>query len=285
MECQGILKEKLEQLINDMDSLYEEGKLYEAREPMFEAWDLLPGDKYICAESYWIVAWILDLSLEIHDMGTANEWVGKIFKCDLTRGDYGDREMYAGKVAYESGDLAEAKKFFEIAYKKSGERCFVDEADKKYLPQNIEKIKEEEGAELEDKVYDRICTLSQEGDLCFEKDHFESAKKKYREALDLIPEPKYDWEASTWLYTAMGEVDFCCGNYSQALDLFNEAIKCPDGVGNSLINLRIGECYYELALPELAKEYLLRAYMLEGEEIFDGEDKKYLSALRKEGIV
>lgn len=92
----------------------------------------LADEKYIYDESYWIVAFILDLSIELHDMDVANQWVDKILKCDLERQDDGDREMWVGKVLCESGKTDEAKKYFEIAFKKSEGRCFVGD-DAKYL--------------------------------------------------------------------------------------------------------------------------------------------------------
>lgn len=134
LECvDKSLSEKYRQLMEHANTLYEKGELYQDREVLFEAWKLLPEDKYIFDESYWIVAFILDLSMKLDDMKTADEWVDKIFKCDLERIDDGDREMWAGKVAYESGKVEEARKYFEIAYKKSEGRCFVEEGNEKYL--------------------------------------------------------------------------------------------------------------------------------------------------------
>lgn len=62
--------------------------------------------------------------------------------------------------------------------------------------------------ELDERIYREICDLSQEGDQYLDDDNFELAEKKYLEALDLIPKPKTEWEASTWLYVALGEVYF-----------------------------------------------------------------------------
>ena len=104
----------------------------------------------------------------------------------------------------------------------------------------------------------------------------ELAEKKYLEALDLIPKPKTEWEASTWLYVALGEVYFFSSKYLEAISFFSEALKCPEGLGNPLINLRMGQCYYELGNYGSAKGYLLKAYMVEGKEIFEGEDDKYI---------
>ena len=38
----------------------------------------------------------------------------------------------------------------------------------------------------------------------------------------------------------------------------------------------MGQCYYELGNYGSAKGYLLKAYMVEGKEIFEGEDDKYI---------
>lgn len=60
------------------------------------------------------------------------KWVDKIFVSDPERGDTGERDLWAGKVADEIGDYHKAKEYFELAYKKSGGRCFGTK-DGKYL--------------------------------------------------------------------------------------------------------------------------------------------------------
>ena len=133
--------------------------------------------------------------------------------------------------------------------------------------------------DLNDKIYDDICELCERGDgLCEEEKYFD-AIDYYFKALKLLPDPKSNWEASTWIYTAIGESYFYAMKYIEALDFLNIALICPNGNLNPLINLRIGQCFYETGDVLSAKEYLLRAYMLDGEEIFDDEDKKYINLL------
>lgn len=81
--------------------------------------------------------------------------------------------------------------------------------------------------ELNEKIYNRICTLCEKGDAYFEKDKYQRAVEKYQKALSLAPEPKVDWEASTWIYVALGEVYYYCSQYSEAMIYFGEAEKCP----------------------------------------------------------
>lgn len=134
--------------------------------------------------------------------------------------------------------------------------------------------------ELSDKLYSKITSLCEADDEYCEKEQYEKAIKKYKSALKLIPEPKYDWEASTWVYVAIGDSFYMLDQYTDALNNFLESLKCPDGNTNPFILLRLGECYYELGNFEQAKEYLLRAFMWEGEDIFDGEDEKYFALIK-----
>lgn len=60
-----------------------------------------------------------------------------------------------------------------------------------------------------------------------------------------------------------------------------ESLKCPDGLGNPFIQLRLGECFFELGNITKAKEHLLKAYMIEGEEIFEDEPQKYMNLISK----
>lgn len=134
--------------------------------------------------------------------------------------------------------------------------------------------------ELNDKTYKEITDLCAQGDNYLEKDDYKNALKKYTAALDLIPSPKEIWEASTWIYTALGEAYFLKAEYQNALNEFMNAYKCPDGVSNPFINLRIGECFYKTDNIDSAREYLLRAYMWEGDKIFESEPDIYLDIVR-----
>lgn len=76
--------------------------------------------------------------------------------------------------------------------------------------------------------------------------------------------------------------------YAQAHECFEKARGnlSGEGYGNPFIMLRLGECCLEIGDEKNAFEYLLRAYMFEGEDIFEpdenGEDdgQKYLDFLK-----
>ncbi len=97
-----------------------------------KAWIELPEPKVDFDESYFIIWGILVTCLQINDMNRANKWVSKIFICDPERIDSGEREYWAGKIAYESGDYETAKEYLMIANQKSNGRCF-ETSDGKYI--------------------------------------------------------------------------------------------------------------------------------------------------------
>ena len=127
----GELGKEIQNLMDDSNKKYDDAKYNEAIDLLIKAWDLLPNNKNEYDESFLIVWGILNISIQIKNIDIMNSWVNKIFDADPERGDTGERDMWAGRVAYESGNLDKAKEYLEIAEKKSGGRCFGNK-DKKY---------------------------------------------------------------------------------------------------------------------------------------------------------
>lgn len=95
-----------------------------------------------------------------------------------------------------------------------------------------------------------------------------------------MPLPKKDWEASTWIYTAIGDTYYITCEYEKAKQYFYDALNCPDALANSFILLRLGESLYECEEYDKAQEYLLKAFMIEGYKIFYEEDDKYFDLIK-----
>ena len=134
--------------------------------------------------------------------------------------------------------------------------------------------------ELSDEVYDCITILCEEGDEFVEDDDIVEGIKKYKEALNLVPDLKYEYEASTWIYTAIGDAYYLSENNQESLNYFQQALKSPNGIINPFILFRLGQCYYKLNDITNAQEYLLRAYLINGEEVFS-EEPMYLDIVKK----
>jgi len=270
----GILGKEIEDLIQESHHLFDKKDYKKSIDVLIKAWDKLPEDKNQYDESFYIVSYILDTSVFIKDIQTMNEWVDKIFYADPERGDYGQRDMWAGKVAFESNQKEKALEYFKIANKKSKGRLFLGENAiyKDFLNEEVTK--------LSDEIYKDITNLTNQGNNYIDKNRLSDAIDCFNRALDLIPEPKNDWEASTWIYTALGDVYFIKKEFEIASDNLFNAYSCHDGYTNPFILLRLGQSLLEINNVEKAKEYLLRAYMLEGDSIFENEEKKYFNLIK-----
>jgi tetratricopeptide (TPR) repeat protein len=132
-----------------------------------------------------------------------------------------------------------------------------------------------------------VQRLSEEGNQLVDIDDYKGALKKFTAALDILPTPKQQWEAALWLYASIGDMHLFLEDYQQAADNYYNALNCPDGQESGFVHLRLGEALYELEVKEKALDQLLRAYMLEGKEIFEEEEDKYFAFLQEnvEGIV
>ncbi|TND08211.1 MAG: hypothetical protein FD123_2466 [Bacteroidetes bacterium] len=134
--------------------------------------------------------------------------------------------------------------------------------------------------ELDDKIHAEITRLSEAGDEFANEENYPAALEKYWQAFDLVPEPKTDWEATTWVLAAIGDSNFLGGDFKAGVDNLSMAMHCPGAIGNPFIHLRLGQCQFETGNLTRAADELTRAYALEGEEIFDHDDPKYFEFLK-----
>ncbi len=133
--------------------------------------------------------------------------------------------------------------------------------------------------ELDNQLYSKIQNLCTIGDKLAEKGNYSNALSEYWNAFDLIPEPKTNWEATTWVLVAIGDANFLGKDFQAGVDNLSNAMHCPGAIGNPFIHLRLGQCQFEIGNLERAADELTRAYALKGEELFLEEDAKYLSFL------
>ncbi|MCP3058051.1 hypothetical protein LXT21_04585 [Myxococcus sp. K38C18041901] len=133
--------------------------------------------------------------------------------------------------------------------------------------------------EIPDEVHERIQALCAEGDELAEKGDLAAALRSFKSAFQLIPEPWMEYEATTWVCTAIGDTLFQMGEFSRARAALKDAVHAPDGLGNPFIHLRLGQCEFELGDMRRAGDELARAFMGADKEIFEQEDPKYLRFL------
>lgn len=127
---EGVLGEKIQEMMDESNNQFDLGNYEASIKMLIDAWDELPDDKNQYDESFLIVWGILDIAIHIKDINIMNQWVDKIFSADPERGDTGEREMWAGRVAFESNNMEKALEYFKVADKKSRGRCFGTKDDK-----------------------------------------------------------------------------------------------------------------------------------------------------------
>ena len=140
--------------------------------------------------------------------------------------------------------------------------------------------KRPEAAELDDRLVREVTALCDGGDADVEQGRYAEAIEKYEAALRLVPKPVYAWKITTWILTALGETYFFDKQYAAAANAINEAFRCHGAVNNPFLHLRLGQAELELGNLGRAKDELRRAYRRAGEELFAGEDPKYLDSVR-----
>ncbi len=134
---------------------------------------------------------------------------------------------------------------------------------------------------LEDILYKQIDELSEKGNKEADENNFDEAIQFFSQAYELLPHPKQEWEASTWLLSSIGDMYYQKKDYIASKKYFYDAMNCPDAIYNPFINLRLGESLFELSEFDKSKEYLLRAFMMVRESIFENEDEKYMNLIKQ----
>lgn len=133
--------------------------------------------------------------------------------------------------------------------------------------------------ELDGELNERVQALCAEGDGLVEDGHHEEAIDCYWAALELVPEPKTRWEASTHVLVAIADAYFASDDPAAARESLELALHCPGAATHALLHLRLGQCLLDLGVTERAAEELARAHRLAGSEIFEDEDGRYLAFL------
>lgn len=137
-----------------------------------------------------------------------------------------------------------------------------------------------ERMELPNDLHEQITSLCAAGDQLAENGRYEEAVAEYNKAWKLVPEPKNDWNASTWILAAIADASFLGGYNTSAREALQYAMTCPGAVGNPFLHLRYGQTLFNIGELDAAADELMRAYMGAGEEIFSSENPEYLDFLR-----
>ena len=141
--------------------------------------------------------------------------------------------------------------------------------------------------QLSEKTYAAIDSLSQQGNTLMDDDKFDAAIEKWSQALDLLPKPSVEWEAFMWLSASIGDAQFQKKKYLLAASSLQDALNAPGGIENPFIHYRLGQCQLALGNSTAGLESLLKAYMLDGKDIFlaDAGGAELLNILKDQKLI
>lgn len=287
--------------------LLEEGKIEEALEKIKLAWDKVPGTKFNTSVSHMILCtlipilntagqykealhltkeWVTDLETSgykiYHTMPYILHGETLLFLKDA---DAAKESFYqAVKYGAKKRDFSDQPTFYlEVAQKKLNDNQEIMVLfEEKVLSRSVT-ILRPDIVELAEEVSARIEELSEQGNELFEEEKYQECIEVWSAALALIPEPQNSYGEAFWLETSIGDCYFMLKDFEQSLVHFLNAkgnIE-TNTYENPFVMLRLGELFLEGDHFNDAKEFLLRAYMLEGEGIFETEDEKYFVFLKQ----
>ncbi|WP_434989647.1 tetratricopeptide repeat protein [Xanthomonas melonis] len=139
--------------------------------------------------------------------------------------------------------------------------------------------------ELDPQLYEDLKVFAASGDRLAAQGDFEKAIAEYNKAWKLLPEPKNNWEAATWLLAAIADACFLAGFTKSAYEALEYAMTCPGAIGNPFLHLRYGQVLFDSGEFDAAADELMRAYMGDGLEIFSAENDKYINFLKERAVI
>ena len=136
--------------------------------------------------------------------------------------------------------------------------------------------------DLEPELKAQVVELCNKAVEAQEEERFHASNRDLQKVYELLPEPKAEWKAYSWLLSSMADNHFEQDEYQTAFEKFEEVFTLDAGsIENGYLCLRRGQCALELEQDELAKQLLSRAFELEGKELFEDEHSKYLKLAKQ----
>jgi tetratricopeptide (TPR) repeat protein len=300
------LEDQTFEMQGDAIELLADGKNEAAEATIKAAWELLPEPKFNTSCSHTILCDYIEILTQIGKHEEAKTlllaWIN-----DLETSGYqvyetmpfillGETFMYLNEIDQAKAQFNQAVKYGATKRDFSDKPNFYFEIAKKKLTANNEiaiffdhEVRNQARPNtatitLTDEASEQIEDLSEQGNTYFDEEHYSTAIEVWQQALALIPHPQNTYAESQWLETSIGDAYFLNEEFELALQHFQNAKSNIEAFAyeNPFIMLRLGQSLLECTQPEEAKEYLLRAYLLEGEEIFDNDDPKYLDFLKQQ---
>lgn len=137
-------------------------------------------------------------------------------------------------------------------------------------------------SDLEGELKEQVVSLCEKGVELQDEERFHASNKEFLEVYTLLPEPKANWKAYTWLISSIADNHFELNEYQPAYDKLNEVVSLDQtATDNAYICLRRGQCALELGDEQTAQTLLKQAFEIEGKELFEDEHSKFLKLAKQ----
>jgi len=128
-------------------------------------------------------------------------------------------------------------------------------------------------------IESQLMSLCRQGYALHDSGDFKNALRKFYSAWALLPKPQTQWREATWVLTALGDAYYSKGDYDNGQRALTSALYCPEGMGNPVIHIRLGQCLSELGDNDAARAEFAKASEYGGETLLREQDLRYLALL------
>lgn len=135
-------------------------------------------------------------------------------------------------------------------------------------------------AELPDELHEQIQQLCSEGNDLLDQGQYDDALRSFSSAWKLLPHPRTDWDAATWILAAIADANFYQNDFAAMRKPLMTAMRCDGSTDNPFLRLRLGQCLFELGELDEAANWFAGAFLEEGTKLFAEDDPKYLKFIK-----
>ncbi|MBK9579776.1 MAG: hypothetical protein IPO40_22130 [Fibrobacteres bacterium] len=252
--------------------LAESKKYLEVIQITLPYWEKIPEPKFEQDFAFHVINELFYSYLKLNKLKEARIWLDNYERFDFKkadRDDDGDFEIAKGNYFWTINDHETALQVWAIADKRTKGQCFRSpeaELAKSVFKKSAKKnaSPSEKKTKLTKKEIKNICELGSE---LMEKNEFTEAESSFLKALESLPDPAADHEFYHWIMASLGDAYLSQNKLKEAEKHLLEAIKGM--VDNPYVWLQLGRTYRLQSKTKKATDSLMRAYMIEGEEIFE----------------
>src|SRR5690554_6694751 len=113
----------------------------------------------------------------------------------------------------------------------------------------------------------QVRQLCADGYRLYDRGEYRLALRAFYQAWLLIPKPQSDYAEAGWVLTAIGDAYFKLGQFEPGSESLQSALCCPEADKSPFLQLRLGQCLWELAREAEARKFLYRAYKMSGDAL------------------